>query len=171
MDVASVIASAVTTTDDGTGERSFMMGAGQAGAGVSTLMPVALHAMQVSFRAEVWLVDTAPDGTQQTRANVGHLDDGGSTFRLPPVPIPGQRAFATVAVNLRPMWANGKQPVLRVVLVRIVGNGQSFGMSNRAIPLPGPGEVVSFEMPVEPAASDAPGAHRFEVRVRLTPAG
>jgi hypothetical protein len=161
-DVRSVIAAAIDATDDGTGERSFM-----AVPGSSSMVPVVLHPMQASFRAELWLVDTAPDGTQLVHPVVGHLDDAGSTFS----PLAPARASTTVAVNLRPMWTGAERAVLRVVLARFVNGGEAFGMSNRSIPLPGPGEVVSFEMPMNAAQSDPLAGHRFELRVRLTPAG
>ena len=129
---------------------------------------VLLHSVQSSYRAELWLVYTMPDGTRRTFTTSGHIDEGGGTCRFAPLSIPlASPTLAFIAANLRPMATADGKLVLRTVIARAV-EGLSQGASSRAVPMPKPGDVVSFELPQGPAALDG---HRFELRVRLTPAG
>ena len=150
-------------------EQTFVAEGGQNGD--KSLIPVTVHAVEAPYRAEVWLLHTAPDGTQRTYGLAGHtIDESGWTFRFGAVPVilsPNSWTMALVGVNLRAMSTESGQLVLRASIARAV-QGVAEGASSRAVSMPKPGDVVSFELPQGPAALDG---HRFEVRVRLTPAG
>jgi hypothetical protein len=103
----------------------------------------------------------------------GHVDDVGETFGFPPMSVPrpdGTQQPVLIGINLRPMAAPDGRPVLRAAIARIV-NGLGTGVSNRAIPMPGKGDVVSFEMPDSAGGQDLLSSYRFEVRVRILPGG
>ena len=131
-----------------------------------------LHALAAaSFDAELWLVDTSPDRPPQTLRQIGHLDPSGRVFQFPLLTVLARARPVTmdVAVNLRPMATDGNQTVLRAAIARVVDGGQSVGLTSKAIPMPGPTAVVSFEMPPRVSATDPLGDHHQELRVRIAP--
>ena len=142
-------------------------------AGGEALVEVELHSVRSSYRAEMWLVHTAPDGTQSTESRIGHIDDAGAAFRftLMPVKLADGVASVLIGVNLRPMATADGRPVLRAEIARVLdGKTQGAqGATSRAVPMPRQGDVVSFELPTPPFGMLE--GHRFELRVRLTPAG
>jgi hypothetical protein len=140
-------------------ERSFFEGS------TKTSPAVTLNAVEASCQAQVWLVITAPDGSVRTSQQGLHLRADGATFRFLGLAIGRDHVY--VAVNLRPMITTEGQNVLRAVIARVVSN-VSEGASNRAVPLPANGDVVSFEMPM---LQESLADYHFEVRVRLTPGG
>jgi hypothetical protein len=129
-----------------------------------------LHALaEASFDAELWLVDTSAGRPPQTLQQTGHLDASGRIFQFPLLTVltAARPVTMDVAVNLRPMATADNRAVLRAAIARVVDRGQSVGLTSKAIPMPGPTAVVSFEMPAGVLAADVSGAHHQELRVRI----
>jgi hypothetical protein len=141
-------------------------------AGDQSVREVDLHSVPSSYRAEMWLVHTAPDGTQRTESRIGRIDDAGAVFRftLLPVRLADGPASVLIGINLRPMATADGRPMLRAEIARVLdGKSQGAqGATSRAVPMPHQGDVVSFELPTLPFGML--DGHRFELRVRLTPA-
>jgi hypothetical protein len=120
-----------------------------------------------SLDAELWLVHTRPDGTEESQRHAMILREGGGSFTFPPVLVGPDSSAATVevSVNLRPVLL-GDAPGILVGLGRTVG--QSSGGSVKTVPLPVAGEVISFELPsLRGPVPVVPATHRFEVRLRM----
>jgi hypothetical protein len=122
-----------------------------------------------SYDVELWLVHTTTEGPQDTWHLSGHLDPLGQVIEFPPVAVDTTPGIATVSVAamLRPMITADGLTVLRATIARVLSGGAGFGLTDKVIPMPGPADVVSFEMPSHGFSSDP--IVQFSLRVRVTP--
>jgi hypothetical protein len=122
-----------------------------------------------SYDVEVWLVHTPPDGPPETRHISGHLDPLGQVIEFSPEAVQTTHGIGTVnvAAMFRPMITADGLIVLRATIARVLSGGEGFGVTDKVIPMPGPTDVVSFEMPSHGPSSDP--IVQFSLRVRITP--
>jgi hypothetical protein len=156
----------------GRGTRAMLETSGASGAGA--VMPVSVQLQPIpaaSYDADVWLVHKPPAGGEETVHVAGHLSPGGQVFEFPSVAVSTARGVVMVEIAsyLRPMTTADGMVVLRATIVRqLSGAGDSLGWTNKAIPLPGPTDVVSFETPEGAGSADAVAGHQFSLRVKVT---
>jgi len=138
---------------------------GSAGSVRTQLRPIPA----ASYDVELWLVHTAADGPQEILHIAGHLDPLGQVTEFSPVVVQTTHGIGTVSVAamIRPMITAEGLTVLRATIARVLSGGEGFGVTDKVIPMPGPADVVSFEIPSHGTSSDP--VVRFSLRVRITP--
>jgi hypothetical protein len=146
-----------------------LTGTGVSAASAGSVRTLLRSIPAASYDVEVWLVHTTAAGPQDTWHLSGHLDPLGQVIEFPPVAADTTLGIATVSVAamLRPMITADGLTVLRATIARVLSIGQGFGVSDKVIPMPGPADVVSFEMPSHAGSSDP--IVQFSLRVRITP--
>jgi hypothetical protein len=104
--------------------------------------------------ADLWLVHTQPSGTEQVQHQTVRLPTSGGTFSFSPMKF--TTAQGEVGVELTGSIQRFRSPsgeFLLVSMARVItgGTAPSGGLGGTTggtlIALPGPGEVLSFEMP------------------------
>jgi hypothetical protein len=122
-----------------------------------------------SYDVELWLVHTPAEGPPETWHIAGHLDPLGQVTEFSPVAVQTTHGIGTVSVAamIRPMMTTEGLTVLRATIARVLSSGEGFGVTDKVIPMPGPADVVSFEMPSHESSSDP--IVQFSLRVRVTP--
>jgi hypothetical protein len=127
---------------------------------------------------ELWLVDRAPDGTEQSQFQTVRTVPRNGAFTFAPVLVSGSGASFSVEVKgyVQAQRTTDGVENLEIGLLRrvnlLVGSlpmvqQQSAGASNRIVRLPKPEEVLSFEMPSSRATNEPVGGHLFSVRLRV----
>lgn len=128
------------------------------------------------LNAELWLVHTRPDGSDEARRLQLALPAGNTPYEFAPMPVDGRAGKVNVQVkgSLRPTFTDGEVTGLHVMIDRRVQSGDarvnSGGGTFKKIPLPKPADVVAIEMP--PAGSgeaDQLAGHQFSLRLRVGP--
>jgi hypothetical protein len=114
--------------------------------------------------ADLWLVQRMPSGVEQVNHQTIRLDRAGGSFSFAPVKVSGERG--EVDVEIGGAFRRFRAPVggeyLYLSLTRAI-SGESMppggyrGGTGTMIPLPGPAEVLSFEIPGPGAAPVAGG--------------
>ena len=147
-------------------------GAGGATGGGSTTSPqnavVVRSLPNASFLAELWLIHKLPDGAEESQRYATNLGEQGAPFGFPPVSVRTDSGAVAVEVSGRitPVLIRDSAGI-QLSIGRSVG--RSMGGSFTSLPLPAPGEVLSFELPSPSRSQDPLGDHRFSLRLRLTP--
>jgi hypothetical protein len=113
--------------------------------------------------ADLWLVQRMPSGVEQVNHQTVRLDRAGGTFSFAPVKVSGERG--EVDVEIGGAFRRFRAPVggefIYLSLTRAI-SGESMppggfsGGTGTMMPLPGPAEVLSFEIP-GPGAASGPG--------------
>jgi hypothetical protein len=126
-----------------------------------------------SYDVETWLVHVPPGGVEETQRMAIHISAGGDTLSFAPIVVPTSAGPANVdiATMVRPVETVDGRLVLHVVVARRVsGSAKTLGSSAKFIPMPGPSDIVSFEMPQLPRVGvDPTVGHQFSVRIRVAP--
>ena len=137
-----------------------------------------------SLRVELWLVRAAPGIDEQALYQTLHATREGAMFAFAPVPVTTVQGAITVQVTGSfSIEGSGSGDHLTFVinrrLSRSLPGGQPWdrsqengGSARIRRQMPGPDDVLSFELPEVDAAngrSAVPG--RFSLRVRIRPAG
>jgi hypothetical protein len=127
-----------------------------------------------SHLAQLWLVHTHPDDTEQVQMQTTAIGPGGRPFAFPPVRIPSAGGELSVAVS-GVLWVRSlaRQPAqVIVMLTREVRDAQgrrlADGGATKTIQVPPAGEIVSFELPPRLDRAGHLGRNRFAVRLRLS---
>jgi hypothetical protein len=127
-----------------------------------------------SHLAQLWLVHTHPDDTEQVQMQTTAIGPGGRPFAFPPVRIPSAGGELSVAVS-GVLWVRSlaRQPAqVIVMLTREVRDAQgrrlADGGATKTIQVPPAGEIVSFELPPRLDRAGHLGGNRFAVRLRLS---
>jgi hypothetical protein len=112
--------------------------------------------------ADLWLVQRTPAGVEQVNHQTIRLDRNGGSFSFAPVKVSGERG--EVDVEIGGSFRRYRAPVggefIYLSLTREI-TGESMppggfkGGTGTMIPLPGPAEVLSFEIP-SPGAGPGP---------------
>jgi hypothetical protein len=138
---------------------------GSAGSVRTLLRPIPA----ASYDVELWLIHTAADGPPETWHIAGHLDPLGQVSEFSPVAVQTTHGIGTVSVAamIRPMMTAEGLTVLLATIARVLSSGEGSGVTDKVIPMPGPADVVSFEMPSRGTSSDP--IVQFSLRVRVTP--
>jgi hypothetical protein len=138
--------------------------------------------VQHALKADVWLVHSAPGRPDAVLHTETAATSGGGDFAFPPVAIALPTGSLNVSVagitELGPATSDRRfafSATRRVSFTPSSGQARDSSAntasgSTRSIgPVPGPEEVVSYEMPPiqMPGVGDVPD--RFSIRVRLTP--
>ena len=129
----------------------------------------------------LWLVHSAPGRDDEVLHQVLSAPHEGAVFAFAPVNINGPGGPATVQVTgsfvVRTNAESGDQQLIFVTTRRVTrGTGQprdaadQAGTSRIVNKMPGPDDVLSFEMPALRAIDGRPALpDRFSVRVRIAP--
>ena len=137
---------------------------GGAGAGSVVSRPLP----NASFLADLWLMHKLPDGTEEFQRYTASFGEDGTPFKFPTVSIAGSNGPVPVDVSgrIRPMLVN-ESATLSLMIDRSIGRSL-IGGSYTTVPLPAPGEVLSFELPPPRRGPDPVEGHRFSLRLRIT---
>ena len=129
----------------------------------------------------LWLVHSAPGREDEVLHQVLRAPHEGAAFAFAPVTINGPDGPATVQVTgsfmVRTNAESGDQQLIFVTNRRVTrGTGQprdaadQAGTSRIVNKMPGPDDVLSFEMPALQAINGRPALpDRFSLRVRIAP--
>ena len=129
----------------------------------------------------LWLVHSAPGRDDEVLHQVLSAPHEGAAFAFAPVTINGPGGPATVQVTgsfmVRTNAESGDQQLVFVTNRRVTrGTGQprdaadQAGTSRIVNKMPGPDDVLSFEMPALRAIDGRPALpDRFSLRVRIAP--
>jgi hypothetical protein len=161
-------------------------GSGSGGGGGSTVA-IAGGARTVApagggqvYSVELWLVRQPAGGPESSTPVLMRVNDSGGSFSFPPVTVSSNEGQAAVTIlgtfrvtgppDARQLTFSTSR---RISQERGAGpNRDTFsgnGSSQTTIPLPGPDEVLSFEMPQIKSGSGADSPDRFSVRLRIRP--
>jgi len=136
-----------------------------------------------SLKVELWLVRAAPGIEEETFYQALHATREGAMFAFAPVPVTTvQGAIAVQVTGSFSVEGGGGGDHLTVVINRRLSRAlpgaqpwnraQEKGGSARITrQMPGPDEVLSFEMPGLDAATGPAIPDRFSLRVRIRPGG
>lgn len=135
------------------------------------------------YVADLWLVHSAPDRDDEVLHTVSSVWPVARAFTFAPVTIHTSQGAVTVrivgsvGVSRTPdgerfsfsarrhvTFVPSDRPLRDAVL-------DSDGTANVAVPVPGPDDVLSFEMPALQVPGGPAVPDRFAIRVRLTPLG
>jgi hypothetical protein len=184
--VATASGGAASASSPASGISQVTIGRSGAGAGTSVVTPPETNGRVGGFlrQAELWLVHSAPgkdDEVLQT-STVAHT--GGGDFAFPPVTIQTKTGTTNVRVtgtlelgvdaDGQPRFVFGATrrvmftPSTRAPRDR-TAPADSGGVANTVLAIPGPDEVLSFEMPPIDAAGVPQMPDHFAIRVRLSP--
>jgi hypothetical protein len=153
----------------GVGGAGGTRGGGGTGSGGAGSRPQEILDLQapVTHQAELWLVHTRPDGSEAVQRQALGFGRAWQQFDFPSVgvTVDGVRFDVRVRGALRVIDGPQVDVSLSRAMVR-EGSGAAGGggRAAKAIPMPRPADVVSFEIP----SGDARG-HRFSVRLRIGP--
>jgi hypothetical protein len=171
----------------GTGSGTGLSGGGGTGGSARTIGSGAgagrAGAADAMFDVELWLVRQPPGGDEQVLRSQIRASGTGGQFAFPPMALATPRGELSVRVTgafaVRSATAHTRQLTFstrRAVTFTPAGSPardrapETTGTSDTTSPMPGPAEVLSFEMPPVRVPNGGPEVpDRFSVRVRITP--
>jgi hypothetical protein len=137
-----------------------------------------------SLRVELWLVRSVPGMEDQTFYETLHATREGAMFAFAPVPVKTREGTVGVQVtgSFSVQGGAGGDRLIFVIDRRLSYSGMTAqprdrpreaGRSGRITrPMPGPDEVLSFELPaLEAEMGHSAIPDQFSIRVRIRPAG
>jgi hypothetical protein len=151
------------------------------GGGARSGLPRSANFLIKALDVNLWLVHTAPGRPDAVLHQTLLATDRGADFAFSPITV--STSDGAVVVQVTGSFAvtsggSGDQLVFatnrRVTSARLdlpVRDGvpDSQGNSRTAVPMPGPDDVLSFEMPPLRVKGQPPLPDQFSVRVRITP--
>jgi hypothetical protein len=129
----------------------------------------------------LWLVHSAPGREDEVQHQESRATHEGAAFAFAPVAIDGEGGPASVQVTgsfaVHTNSQTGDQSLIFMTSRRVTRGGDQprdgadvAGSSRIVKTMPGPDEVLSFEMPPMRGASGRPAPRdQFSVRVRIAP--
>jgi hypothetical protein len=183
---ASGGAASASSPASGVSQVTIKSGGGGAGDGTSVLTPPQTNGRVGGFmrHADLWLVHSSPGKDDEVLQASTIARPGGGDFAFAPVTIQtktgavavrvtgtlelgvdadGQSRFVFGATRRVMFTPSTRAPRDRTVPV------DSGGVANTVLAIPGPDEVLSFEMPPIDAAGVPQMPDHFAIRVRLSP--
>jgi len=151
-------------------------GGGRATVGAARVAPGARM-----VNVNLWLVHSAPGREDEVQHQELRAAHEGAAFAFAPVAVTGDGGPASVQVTgsfaVRTNPQSGDQQLIFITSRRVTRGGDQprdaadvAGTSRIVRTMPGPDDVLSFEMPPMPAANGRPAPRdQFSVRVRIAP--
>jgi hypothetical protein len=143
-----------------------MGGGGRGGTGIGLTPRVT-----APFDIEIWLVHKPTGAAERVQRVAMQGVPGGAAFEFPGVSVGTTTAEIAGRLTVADLPAGGRE--LRLVFDRrlVYGNGGSArSTGSRNLAMPGPEEVVEFELPEgTPAQAAAMEGHALSLRVRIKP--
>jgi hypothetical protein len=133
-----------------------------------------------ALNVELWLVRSVPGGADDTTYQTLRASKEGAMFAFAPISIPTPEGAVSVQITGSFATTDGQAgPRLIFMTARRVSFGpvrgastDEQGTSRVTKPMPGPDDVLSFELPPLDAVNNRPALpDQFAVRVRIRPAG
>ena len=158
-------------------------GAGAGSGGGARIVSAATSRSDTSYDVELWLVHQPLSGQERVTQMKPRIKGDWGRFTFPALSIPTPRGTLNVEVLCGYVIAAGESgdqqlafsTSRKVTFVPAGGNAtvnapETSGRSETRIPMPGPTEVLSFEMPPLHAPAGGPTLpDRLSVRLRLKP--
>jgi hypothetical protein len=145
---------------------------GRAGVGTSV-------ASTPLYDVDLWFVHKPPSGDEEVMHSLLRVDRSGGSMRFLPVTISGPQGAATIQIGVTIALPNDASGQMQLVFTTVrtvqfvpVGRPPRDPLSSSGIttgPVPGPAEVLAYEMPDIKIPGGPSLDDKFSVRVRFTP--